>query len=256
MSKLIDNLTQSTQAAPPMGFRTSRPAAAKPTLQLIADITYDTPGKIPGADAGIVHISSVDSGISIFKQISGAMPDIPVGAWLEKDACKQPDKVMELGCDFLVCPADVTALAVPPEDGTGIVLQVDSSITDGQLRTVNNLPADAVLLSAKQEEPGPVTWHQLILWQHFAEMLVKPLLVRIPHGTGTAELQMLWDAGIGGVIVTLETNKPAAELERLRKSIDGLTPPSPRKKRKMDAIVPHLEPAHEPVVEIEEDEDE
>lgn len=256
MSKLIDNLTQSTQAAPPMGFRTSRSAAAKPTLQLVADITYDTPGKIPGADAGIVHISSVDSGISTIKQVSGALPDTPVGAWLEKDACRQPDKVTDLGYDFLVCPADVTALAVPPEDGVGIVLQVDSTITDGQLRTVNNLPADAVLVSAKQEEPGPVTWHQLMLWQHFAELLVKPLLVRIPPGTGTAELQMLWDAGIGGVIVTLETNKSTADLKRLRKLIDGLTAPSPRKKRKTDAIVPHLEPAHEPVVEIEEDEDE
>lgn len=255
MSKLIDKLTQSTQAAPPMGFRTSRPAA-KPKLQLIADIIYDTPSQIPGADAAIVHVTGVKSGSSTIKQMSSAMPDTPAGAWLEKDACRQPGKFMDQGYDFLVFPADVTALAVPPENGIGIILQVDPSITDGQLRTVNNLPADAVLVSGKQEEPGPITWRQLMLWRHFAELLVKPLLVNIPPGTGAAELQMLWDAGIDGVIITLETDSSNAELARVRKLIDGLTRPSPRKKRKTDAIVPHLEPAHEPAVEIEEDEDE
>ena len=180
-----------------------------------------------------------------------------MGAWLEKDACKKPGKIISLAFDFVVLPADATTLVMPPDDDTGIVLQVEPSITDGQLRTINNLDVDAVLLYGKpEEETGPITWQQLLNWQHCAELLTKPLLISLPAGTKGTDLQMLWDAGISGVVLMLATSESITEIARIRKLIDGLTTPSPHKKRKTDALVPHLEPTREPSVEIDDDEDE
>jgi hypothetical protein len=68
---------------------------------------------------------------------------------------------------------------------------------------------------------------------------------------------MLWDAGIAGVIATTETDNTKGELVRFRQVIDGLRPPSPRKKNRPEAIVPQISPGPEPAVETEEeDEDE
>jgi len=251
MSKFIDSLTQSTQAASPMGFRTAQSAAVKLKLQLVTVLTDGS------ADAGLLRISKVDSEAGVIKKLAGANPDIPWGVWLEADACGQMDRVAELGCDFVVFPSVGTALTVPPDDGVGMVLQIEPSVPEGQLRTANDLPVDAVLVTAEQAASGPITWHQLMLYRRFAGLLTKPLLVSIPPNSVADELQMLWDAGIAGVVATAETDNKKGELVRLRQVIDGLRPPSPRKKNRPEAIVPQISPGPEPAVETEEnDEDE
>lgn len=256
MSKFIDRLTQSTQAAPSIGFRTVQSASVKPKLQLVAVLT-EGGADAAGADAGLLRISRVDAGDGVIKKLVGTMPDIPWGVWLEADARGQMDRVTKLGCDFVVFPSVGTALMAPPDDDIGMVLQLEPSVPEGQLRTANDLPVDAVLVTAGQAESGPITWDQLMLYRRFASLLTKPLLVSIPPNTGADELQMLWDAGIAGVIATAETDNTTGELVRLRQVIDGLRPPSPRKKNRPEAIVPQISPSSEPAVEIEEeDEDE
>lgn len=254
MSKFIDRLTQSTQAASPMGFRTVQSAAVKPKLQLVAVLTAGG-ADAAGADAGVLRISKVAAGTGAIKKLTGDMPDIPWGVWLEADACGQMDQVAELGCDFVVFPAVGTALTTPPDNGVGMVLQIESSVPEGQLRTANDLPVDAVLVTAEQEESGPITWDQLMLYRRFAGLLTKPLLVSIPPNTGADELQMLWDAGIAGIVATAETDNTTGEMVRLRQVIDGLRPPSPRNKNRMEAIVPHISSGPEPAVETEEEDD-
>jgi len=236
-----------------MGFRLAQSAAAKPKLQLVAVLTAGSAAGVRAADAGLLRISRVDAGV--IKKLVGAMPDIPWGVWLEADACGQMDQVSKLGCDFVVFPSAGTALTVPPDDGVGMVLQIESSVPEGQLRTANDLPVDAVLVTAEQAKSGPITWDQLMLYRRFAGLLVKPLLVSIPPDAGAYELQMLWDAGIAGVIATADTDNTTGELVRLRQVIDGLRPPSPRKKNRPEAIVPQISPGPEPAVETEEEDD-
>ncbi len=254
MSKFIDRLTQSTQAAPPIGFRTVQAAAVKPKLQLVVVLTA-AGADAAGADAGVLRISRVDAGGGAIKKLASAMPDIPWGVWLEADACGQMSQVAELGCDFVVFPAVGTALTAPADNGVGMVLQIESSVPEGQLRTANDLPVDAVLVTAEQAESGPITWEQLMLYRRFAGLLTKPLLVSVPPNTGADELQMLLDAGIAGIIANAETDNTTGELVRLRQVIDGLKPPSPRKKNRPEAIVPQITPGPEPAVETEEEDD-
>ena len=257
MSKFIDRLTQVSQVtAQPMGFRTAQSAAAKPGMQLVAVLVDGSADSVTGADAGLLRVSSVTSGASAVKKMASAVPDIPWGAWLAADARVRLGQVGKLGCDFVIFPAVGTALAAPPDDEVGMVLQIEASVPDGQLRTINDLPVDAAFVTAEQGDSGSLSWQELMLWRRFTGLLAKPLLVSIPPGATADELQMLWDAGVGGVVVAVGSESPAGELKRLREAIDGLKPPSPRKGSKPGAVLPRMERSPEPVVEIgEEDED-
>ena len=257
MSKFIDRLTRGSQpTAQPMGFRTAQSAAAKTGMQLVAALVDGSADSVTGADAGLLRISSVSSGASTIKKMASAVRDIPWGAWLAADARVQLGQVGKLGCDFVIFPAVGTALAVPPDDDVGLVLQIEASVPDGQVRTVNDLPVDAAFVTAEQGGPGALTWHELMLWRRFTGLLAKPLLVSIPCGARADELQLLCDAGVGGVVIAVGPDSPAGELKRLREAIDGLKPPSARKGPRPGAVLPRMERSQEPAVEIgEEDED-
>jgi hypothetical protein len=262
MSKFIDNLNQISQAAPqPIGFRTSKAAQTKHQLQLVAAVAAgggtDTPADYAtGADAGLLRVSKLSSGARTPKKLAPPTPDIPWGVWLEGAAREEPKQALELEFDFVIFTAVGTTMVVPPDDGAGIIIQVDTSIAEGLLRTVNELPVDAVLIASQPEGGSRLTWHQLMLFQRFASLVTKPLLVLIPPGTGGDELQLLWEVGIDGVVVETGPEQPTGEVTRLRQVIDGLKMPAARKRQKMDALLPRTEREAETIAEIEEDEDE
>ena len=67
------------------------------------------------------------------------------------------------------------------------------------------------------------------------------------------ELQVLWETGVDGVIVPIGAGQPAGKLEELRRKIDKLTF-SPRKRGKVEALLPHISTEASPVAEEEEEE--
>jgi len=258
MSKLIDKLKRVSLAVPqPMGFRTM-PIQKKPKILLLASLTQpaDINGLVDyaaGADAGLLHISNLTSGVKALQKMSRIMPDIPWGGWL-KDANQPRSKQMvKADCDFLVFPAANTSLAILQNDKLGRILEVEASVSEGLLRTVNDLPVDAVLLAGVQEEDNLLTWRHLMLFQHFANLLAKPLLVAIPPNVTASELQTLWEVGVDGVIVEVETGQPTERLKELRQTIDRLTFPSPRKPKKVEALLPHISWGGDMVTEEEEE---
>jgi hypothetical protein len=260
MSKFIDILNRSSQTtAQPIGFRTAQAAQARHRIQLVAAITKGTTDTkndyITGADAGLLRVSKIGSSASTLKKAIPTTPDIPWGVWPEETAQEELKKAMKWGCDFVVLPADAT-LVVPADDSIGIIIQIDTSIAEGPLRTLNELPIDAVLVTLHSEKDKQLTWHQLMLLQRFGDIVTRPLLVSIPPGTGTDELQLLWEAGVDGLVIDTGPEQPPGETNRLRQMIDNLKTPTPRKRQKMDAVLPHTDTDAETMAEIEEEDDE
>jgi len=261
MSKFIDNLNRISQAAPqPMGFGASKVAQPKHQIQLVAAVTGDDTGTLAdyttGADVGLLRLTKLGSDAKTSKKLAPTKPDIPWGVWLEGTASERLKQALETDFDFAVFSAATTTLTMPPDDGVGIVIQVEASIAEGVLRTVNELPVDAVLVTPQTEEENTLTWHQLMLYQRFASLVTRPLLVLIPPGTGADELQLLWEAGIDGVVVEVGAKQPSGEVARLRQTIDGLKLPVARKRQKIDALLPRGGRDAEAMAEIEEEEDE
>jgi hypothetical protein len=243
MSKFIDKLKQlSEAAAQPIGFRTAPATAPRPKMLLVASLAQADIGNlsdyIAGADAGLLRIAKPSTGAKTLKEIAKAAPDIPWGAWLKDGGQGVVKQMAKSGGDFVVFPPESTALSTLQDDETGKILAVESSLAEGLLRTVNKLPVDAVLIADEPKKDYSLTWQHLMLFQQFADLLTKPLLVAIPSKITADELQALLETGVGGVVTEVEAGQPTGKLQELRKLIDGLKPPSPRQPGKGEILLP------------------
>jgi hypothetical protein len=194
---------------------------------------------VAGADAGILPVSESGSGAKSIKDVLQAVPDIPWGGWLKDAGSIEMPQLMKAGCDFVVFPATSAALTMLQDDGVGKILELEPSLSDGLLSAVNELPVDAVLINGGQGQF--LTWHHLMRFQHCADVLTKPLLASIPLRVTGSELQAVWAAGVGGVVVGVGTEPSAGGLAELRQAVDKLTLPSPRKRGKPAALVPKVD---------------
>jgi len=245
MSKFIDRLKQVFQPPPsPMGFRLKNAEDTRPKIQLVAHLHNYPQSQIENlaaADAIVI------SGTKTIKN------DILHGSWLTDGTFEEVDKAIETGADFAILPASGTIL--PSDKKIGKVLQINSSVTDVLLRTVNDLPLDAVLIGEDSESDGPITWQKLMLCRRFTGMLTKPVLVPIPPAVTATELQLIWEARVSGVIIDIKSTSDIAVLENLRKLINGLQYPSLKKLEKLTPILPQAVAKPEKPEEPDEDDD-
>ena len=260
MSKFIDKLNQISQTTPqPMGFRATQPVSPKPKILLIASLAQAKADSmvdyVTGADAVLFHISKLSSGVKALQKMRQVASDIPWGVWLKNTGTEKIKQMAEAGCDFIVFPAANTPLATLQDEDMGRILEVEPSLSEGLLRVVNELPVNAVLIASDQEEGYSLTWHHLMLFQRFAALLTKPLLATIPSNVTGNELQVLWKAGVDGVVVEVEVEQPTERLKELRRLIDKLTFPSPRKQGKVEALLPRIAEETSPLTEEEEEEE-
>ncbi len=241
----------------PMGFR-HETVVAKPRLLLIASLAQVGAGNlaelVDGADAGLLAITKPASGIKALEEIVQKVPDIPWGVWL--DSISQPDtkKTEKAGVDFLLFPAVKMPLSILGAGKLGKVLAVEASLDSGLLRTVNELPADAVFAISHQGETS-LTWQHLMLFRRLADLLVKPLLVPALPSVTIDELQALWEAGVDGVVVEVAPGKPEGGCQKLRQMIDSLVPPVKHKRMKTRALVPQVREEAAPIPEEVEEEE-
>ncbi|MQY56440.1 MAG: hypothetical protein GH152_04415 [Dehalococcoidia bacterium] len=245
MSRFIDKLNQVSRVVPQsMGFRRAQPVSLKPKILLIASLAEASVGGladyVAGADAGLLRIPKLSSGAKTLGEMSQAAPDIPWGGWLrniDKGGIKQ---MVKAGCDFVVFPAANTPLALLQNDEIGKILEVEPSLSEGLLRAVNELSIDAVLIAGEQEGEYFLTWHHLMLFQCFADLLTKHLLASIPSNVTANELQALWEAGVDGVVIKVGAGQPVERLKELRQTIDKLVFPSQRKRKKAEVLLPYI----------------
>lgn len=239
MSKLIDKLSQVSRTTPqPMGFKTAQANIQKPKLLLIANLTNidlnDVVNCLDGADAGLIRVSEIAPGAEAIGKICGAVPDIPVGGWLDSISNDESEKIEQCGSDFVVFQADNSSLGILQRKGVGRVIQVEASTEEGLLAAVDELPVDAVLVTIEPKDKF-ITWHDLMMFQYCAGVLTKPILAVISTNLETDELQAIWDAGINGIVVDTGEN-----LQKLRQTIDNMNFPPQRKRGTSEAIVPRI----------------
>lgn len=242
MSKLIDRLTRlSKGGSSPIGFQARKEQSAGLKLQLVARLTQaEAEGlaeQIAAADAGLI-INDKNSPVpETLEKLCQNYNDIAWGCWVGGATRSEVKQLNASGGDFTVfSPAD-TPLDIIDNEGSGLIMEVDTAIEDSMLRTANSLPVDAVLVSDKENGKN-LNWHHLMVFQRFAGLLSKPLLASVPVNTSAAELQALWDAGVKGIVVEVNSKTPKTALSKLRKAIDGLEAPAAHRKENHDVLLP------------------
>lgn len=245
MSKFIDKLNRLSRGeTQPIGFRAREPASPKPRIQLVASLAQESTeslaGNVVGADACLFRISKTGTGVEALQKLSQSLPDIPWGAWLQSSGQGGIKQLTKAGCDFIVFPATDTPLALIENKEAGRILEVETSIGEGLLRAVNELPVDAVLVASGQKGGHSLTWQHLMLFQRFADLLNKPLLASAPAKVTGGELQALWEAGVSGVVIEIGPEQPQGSLKKLRQVIDKLEFSLPRRREKVGALLPRI----------------
>jgi len=257
MSKIIERLNRLSQGSPqPLGFRTIQADSPRPKIQVIASLVReDAEGLIDcvsGADAGLLCISKIKSAVEVLKKLVQAMPDIPWGVQMP-EGHTDIKAITQAGCDFIVFPAASTPLTIFDNDQVGKIIEIESSITESLLRATNRLPIDGVLFT-REDENDFLTWQNLMLFQRSADLLTKPMLVTVPGKLTNGELQALWEAGADGVVIEITTGQSRDTLKELRKVINEMTFPLPRRRERPSPLLPHI--AEESTVTKDEDDEE
>ncbi|MDP2730118.1 MAG: hypothetical protein Q8O55_06530 [Dehalococcoidales bacterium] len=258
MSKFVDRLNQLARGgSTSLGFLSQKSASLKPKIQLVVSLAQEDsgePGALAGADAGLLRISKPTAGGEALRKIAQAIPEIPWGVRLE-GGWEKTEEFTKAGADFIVFSTTSTPLTIIEAAEAGKILELEPSISDGLLRTVNELPVNAVLIAGEQEESKPLTWQNLMLFQRFALLLNKPLLVPVPAKVTAGELKTLWEAGVSGAVI--EAAKQTQDgLKKLRQEIDKLEFSSPRRRERREALLPRIARETSPTKEEEEEEEE
>lgn len=258
MSRFIDGLKKISQAAPqPIGFKAANAAQSQIKMLLVAGLAQagsaGLSDYVAGADAGLLEISDVKSGVKAIKEATQTVPDIPWGVRLKDVDEEGVSQIAEAGGDFVVFMVDSAVLAAIQSGTVGRILEIEISLNEDLLRSVNKLPVDAVLISIGQQDGHFLTWHHLMRIQRFADLLTKPLLVSIPSNVALAELQALWDAGVDGIVVGAVKGQPVGRLMELRQAIDGLPPASRHKRGETAVLLPYASHGMDRVTEEPEE---
>ena len=245
MSRFIDQLKRvSLDTAQPMGFKRAL-SPSKRGLKLVASLAQpdigDLAERVAGADAVLIPISRGGPGAKTLKKLCQYQADIAWGGWLKGAWREGIKRITAAGFDFVVFTADSAPLAVPEADDLGKILALEVSLDEGLLRAAAELPVGAVLTYGESLKVPFLTWRHLMLFQRFAGLAAKPLLVPVPSEITGNELRLLWEAGIDGVLIEVAAEgKPVGRIKELRQVIDGLSLSPRRQRGRTGALLPRI----------------
>ena len=229
MSKFIERLQQAlTPPIQSMGFMIAKPEQARPKIQLVVSVT--------GGKLKTQLKEPTEADALLFSNTAVSVNEKITGMWLSKGDTEEVEKSIKAGVDFVILP--VSGEVLQPDKKLGKIIQIAESISDIMLRTVGELPVDAVLLSENKESSLALTWKRLMLIRRFTGLAGKPLLVEVLPTITETEFQAIWDAGVSGVIINVDAEQAEDAAGNLRKIIEKLSFPSKRKLEKNMAIVP------------------
>jgi len=255
MSKLIDRLTQTAETVSlPLGFRATRSTPTKPRMVLVAHVasmvgTAQLADCLSSADAAVFASTDKANDTARF------FPKAVWGLWLQGISRPQIKSSVEAGADFVVLPLD-SEFSFPGIEKAGKILLVEASLSEGLTRTLNELPADAVLLADGEEDKQAITWQQLMVCQRFSDLLSKPLLLTVPVTVRGEDLKALWKAGVDGVVIAVKTEKQTEKVKELRQIIDKAEFAA-RPRKKLAVLLPRMgEKTGTTAADVEEDEEE
>jgi len=241
MSKFVDKLHKlSKTSVSSIGFHANTPRVKSSPMLLVAGLVETSVKSAEAiasvnADAGLVLNWDFKKGG--LKRMIKVLGNTPVGVVVNETDKEKIDKLIDLGCDFVVFGMR-TPVAVLEKEELGKLLAIEPSIDQRLVRAAGTLDIDGVFINRGEE--SFITVEQVLICQHFSELLDKPLVVTLPSIITSAELSNLWKAGVDGVVVPPEQS--IESLVKLREMIDNLPKETRRGQGKvLDVTLPHYE---------------
>jgi hypothetical protein len=256
MSKLAERLRKAFRVdAPAMGFGAAS-RAANPSLLLTAILpsaSADAASQAASRGADTCLITGPEHKDQQVKQVIEALGDVPCGLHVARADADMAAHLAELGVDYAVFDPEEGLATALLESKLGHVLSLEKDLSDIQLRVLEALPLDAVLLGQRN---APLTVRQQIDLQRISALTRKPLILPVSPQVTSAELQVLREVAVVAVAVEVDGKGALDGLAALRKLIDDLPPRQRRREERGEAILPRVAEAPSPTSDEEEEEEE
>ena len=223
MGKLIDKLERLQRTeGPRLGFGTST-ATREPCMALVAllpdmDAELAAAAVEGGADCLLVRKASGQDNLA---KALGVSESVPCGA--EASGSEGADGA---GWDFAVLGATDPVGSLLAADRLDRALRLDADAPESVLRTLESLPLEAILLPAPADN---VTLETLMPYYRVSRSTSKPVLAGLASGA-EGVLGALRDAGVVGVVVSVDSVAKAKGLAATKKALEAL-PPKRSKRR-------------------------
>ena len=230
-SKFLERLDEIREGAPPrLGFVTRR-AEKTPGLALI--VSADGKDSAMAA-AALAPDAIIVSGASA-GEIGEAAPDARWGARAAVLSAADAAAWREAGADPIVFSLADTALgAVTPKDAAR-VLALDAGLSPEELRDINPLPVDAVLVSLPGD-PASWTLADLSVVARVSGRVGKHLLAEVSGAPDSDTLEALRNAGVVGLVVELSLGEEA--IAGLKDALLNMPRPGADRRSRSSAILP------------------
>jgi hypothetical protein len=246
VSRLIDKIDKLGRGAiTPIGFGV-RVAQEKSPEMLLIGLTranlFKGRMKIQSfCDGFIIRGSEFSSSIATGTK---ELANVLWGAWPETLKSGDAESLQEKGGDFLVLQGDTIPLEALAEGEMGRILHVSLNATDQYLRTLDDLPIDAVLLELTDEKSVPLTLEHLVQIATIRTMISCPLMIVRPCKPSQQEIIAMRNAGVEALVIDITKVSPK-ELDHLHNSLINL-PQKKSRPEKAVAKVPYLHDGHSP----------
>lgn len=250
MSKFIDKLQDTFRGStPPIGFRKISETESPPLLIAanLTDLSHKALKQVE-ADINAVVLNAQGLEVAALEKLDRSLSNTPIGLLIDSSDSTDIAQFINHGCDFIIFDLKAPFEAVNKEK-TGKIVLVEPSLEAGLIRSLNDLPADAVLING---EENTLTVEHVLICYRFAGLLNKPLLLTIKAPLTAEGLDSLRQAGINGLF--LDRGFPLETVTELKKAIDGL-PKTPRKRTSTVPLLPRPTTGAQPETAEEEEED-
>ncbi len=231
MSKFANRLSNLYRSSTTrIGFHVAASESKSSTLLLVAGLhgTQATEAKIvANADAGLLMEQIPD--VKTFKKMLETAGDVPLGVFVRGGDTEKANELVDSGCDFLVLDTKAAA-AMMGSEKTGKFLVLEPSLDLGMARAINSLEVNGVFVRIGEGQAFVAVEH-LLACRRFVDLLEKPVMLILPSPVTQAELAMLWQLGIDGVLALPPHS--ARSLTELKKMIEAI--PGGRRGRKTRA---------------------
>lgn len=236
-SKFLDRLDEIREGAPAsMGFGPAR-SSKTPGMALV--LLVSSKHKTGAAAAGglspdAVIVSGLD-GPDKVSELKESFSDLPWGVRAGALSSQDAQAYRDSGCDLLAFQLQGTALGAVNSEDSARVLCVDPDTPAEELRDINSLPVDAVLvpLSGASEE---WTLEDLSRVAKVSGRMGKYVLAEITGAPDAEALKALRDAGIIGLVLDVSAGEKA--INGLRSALMDMPRPGSDRKGRSNAILP------------------
>ena len=253
MGKLLDLLEKASRGSDqPMGFGAAkRMEKVAPMLLLGIGEAGDEAVAKRMAEASL-HGAVLKTGSpaknGAIEKSAKAVKELVWGVWQD-----EPDAKPLKGADFEVFTSDEAPISSLGGEERTLVMQVSPELDDGLMRTLEDLPVDAFLVSLV--DAPALTVRQLMRIARVRGVTSKHLLVQLANLPSKEEQVQLRDVGVGALLVDAANQSAAALKECLAQLTDLPQAPPQRRADRLSATVPSVRLGARPERHEEEDDD-